>query len=246
MKKIKTYFTNLPKGVKTIVGINILVYFIFVLVYLLSGVELQNYFGAYPTYSENFHLYQIFTSMFVHSISPNHIITNLIFILIFTPNVEKKIGTKNLYLSLVFIGVFTYSFVNVTFYRNKHHLENQIKKIGINVEEIETENGLVSEKYLMDIDPKNYNVVKNYNYVISKTYGASGFLFGMILLYILFNLKNIRKVIPLLLGGYFLYITIDDFINSSTIYNGSTFAHFGGIVGGLVFYIYFKIKKDIN
>jgi membrane associated rhomboid family serine protease len=245
MKKIKTYFTSLPKGVKTIVGINILVYFIFVLVYFLSGVELHNYFGAYPTYSENFHLYQIFTSMFVHTIEPSHIISNLIFILIFTPSVEKKIGTKNLYISLVFIGIFAYLFVNNAFYNNKNYFENQIKKIGINVEEIETKNGLVSEKYLINVDVKKYNVVKDYNYVISKTYGASGFLFGMILLYLLFNLKNIRKAIPLLLGGYFLYITIDDFINSSTIYNGSTFAHFGGVVGGLVFYIYFKTKKDI-
>ena len=48
MRKIKTYISNLPIGVKWIVGINLLVYLMSIIVGIFFNIRLQDYLGAYP------------------------------------------------------------------------------------------------------------------------------------------------------------------------------------------------------
>ena len=96
MKTIKTYLTNLPKGVKWIFSVNISIYLLCLITLYGFNYKLQNYLGFYPTYSENFNPLQLITDMFTHSTDVNHIFFNMLFFLIFAPFVENKIGEGSL------------------------------------------------------------------------------------------------------------------------------------------------------
>lgn len=245
MKTIKKYLMGLPRGTKIIVGLNILVYVLFTLLFFLTGIELHRFFAVYPTYSENFHFYQIITCMFVHSIEPTHVIMNLIFVFTLVPNIEKRIGLKNLVISFIIIGITAFISVNFSYHNNKQTIEKQINDIGIDVSDIKlnNSNSQVSQDYLITFEQKRFDTIEQYNHIISKSYGVSGFLFGIILLYVMFNIFNLRKILVVILCLYMMITTFTGVVNPPTILNGSHFAHFGGLVGGLMVYIYLKIKK---
>ncbi len=246
MKKIKTYLSNLPKVTKWIIGLNFLIYLIFLMTKVFTGVNLQDYFAAYPTYSENFNPITIFTSMFVHAMFPSHVLTNMVLMLVFAPFVENKIGSKNFLFTYLFIGFFGYLSVNYSYYVNQYNITNSIQNVGLNIEDIKIDNGVVSEDYLSSLNKNQSNVVSNYNYVISKTYGASAALYGMFILYLLFNIFNIKKVIFTLIALYFIGYTVFVVFNNQPILNGGEFAHFGGILGGIISFLTYKTKKGIS
>jgi len=245
MKKIKTYFANLPKGVKWIVGINIFVYLLFLITNNLIGVKLHNYFGVYPTYSENFNPLQIVSSMFVHKLDFSHLFGNMIVFLIFAPVIEKKFGTKFFIFSYFICGVFAYTFVNYSYLKNKPVIEQSIVKVGIKVENIKITNYSVNDFYLSNLSEGQRIKVSDYQYVISKSYGASGAIGGMILIYLLLNIKNLKKILYIILGSYIVYFTMDGITQNGTLLNGTHYAHAGGMFGGLIIYLLYKTKKGI-
>jgi membrane associated rhomboid family serine protease len=245
MRTIKTYFTNLPVGVKWIVGLNVSIYIITLIVSLIFGVSLQDYLGAYPTYSENFNVITIFTSMFVHSMDFTHVLSNMILMLVFAPFVENKLGSKNFIFSYLFIGVMGYVAINHSYHVNKLNITESIENSGLDVTKIKIINGKVCDECLTSPNGDQPNITNDYNYVISKTYGASSSLFGIIVLYVLFNLLIVKKVLYNVLGIYCILTTSLEVFSDQHILNGSQYAHFGGIVGGVVIFIIYKIKKGI-
>jgi membrane associated rhomboid family serine protease len=116
----------------------------------------------------------------------------------------------------------------------------------LNIEDIKIDNGVVSEDYLSSLNKNQSSVVSNYNYVISRTYGASAALYGMFILYLLFNIFNIKKVIFTLIALYFIGYTVFVVFNNQPILNGGEFAHFGGILGGIISFLTYKTKKGIS
>jgi membrane associated rhomboid family serine protease len=243
MKTIKSYIANLPKGVKWIVGINIFVYLLFLITNNLIGVKLHNYFGVYPTYSDNFNPIQIVSSMFVHKLDISHLFGNMLVFLIFAPFIEKKFGTKFFIFTYLICGVFAYTFINYSYLKNKPTIEQSIIKVGVNVEDIKITNHSIDENYLSKLNRVQRNKVLDYQYVISKSYGASGAIGGMILIYMLFNIKNLKKILYILLGSYIVYLTMDGINQNNTLLNGSHYAHAGGMFGGLIIYLFYKTKK---
>jgi len=248
MKKIKTYLANLvkiPVGVKWIFVINVFVYVLCLVVFDVSNVRLQNYLGMYPTYSDNFNPLQLITNMFTHSMGLSHLFFNMLFFLIFAPFVENKFGTK-LFIVIYFIcGFLGNVFVTYNYYESKPIIEKSINSVGINIKDIKVSNFLVDESYLSTLSPNQSEVVKDYNNIISKTYGASSALFGIILIYLLFNITNIKKILYNILAIHLIYVVVNGFIYNSVITSGSDYSHVGGLFGGLLIYILFKTKKDI-
>lgn len=243
MKTIKSYIVNLPKGVKWIVGINIFVYLLFLITNNLIGVKLHNYFGVYPTYSDNFNPLQIVSSMFVHKLDISHLFGNMLVFLIFSPFIEKKFGTKFFIFTYLICGVFAYTFVNYSYLKNKPIIEQSIVKVGVKVENIKITNYSVDESYLSRLKQDQRKKVLDYQYVISKSYGSSGAIGGMILIYILFNIKNLNKILYVLLGSYIVYLTMDGINQNNTLLNVTHYAHAGGMFGGLIIYLFYKTKK---
>jgi len=246
MKTIKTYISNLPIGVKWIVGINVVIYLTFLIVNNMFGVRLHNYFGAYPTYSDNFNPLQILSSMFVHKLSISHILVNMLVFLIFAPFIEKKFGTKYFIFIYLICGVFAYIAINYSFIKNKTVIEKSILNVGIDVNNIKITNYHVDDNYLSKLKLHQQIKVSDYQYVISKTYGASGAIGGMILIYMLFNIRNIKKIMYIILGSYIIYVTMCAITKESTLLSGSDYAHAGGMLGGLIISLLYVTKKGIN
>jgi membrane associated rhomboid family serine protease len=169
----------------------------------------------------------------------------MVLMLVFAPFVENKIGSKNFLFTYLFVGFFGYLSVNYSYYVNQNNITNSIQNVGLDIEDIKIDNGVVSDDYLLSLNEKQSNVVSNYNYVISKTYGASSALYGMFILYLLFNVFNIKKVIFNLTALYFIGYTLFVVFNHQPILNGGEFAHFGGIVGGVIAFLLYKTKKGI-
>ena len=243
MKTIKTYLTNLPKGVKWVFGVNISIYLLCLITLYGFNYKLQNYLGFYPTYSENFNPLQLITDMFTHSTDINHIFFNMLFFLIFAPFVENKLGTKLFIISYFICGTLGNIFVNYNYHESKVKIEQSIKSASIEVKDIKVTNFLVDESYLDSLNPNQVSVVSDYNYVISKSYGASSSLFGIILIYVLLNFLNIKKVLFNVLCIYLISVVIIGFIFNEIIYSGSDYAHVGGLFGGLLLFVWVKIKK---
>ena len=245
MNKIKNYITRLPKVIKWIVTINVLINIICVLFYAFADIDLITYLAAYPTYSEKFNPLTIFTSIFVHAYGLWHIIPNMVLFLIFAPFVVKKLGTKKFILSYFFIGLISYFFVNYAYHKNKKVIEKSITEIGVNVEDIKIYNGQVDENYVEKFDSNNQEIILNYNYVTSRTYGNSGCVYGIIVIYLFFNILKIRKILYLLIGGFFVLLEILVFNIDSNILDGTAYAHTGGILAGVIVTFLYKLKKGI-
>jgi membrane associated rhomboid family serine protease len=240
METIKKYLFSIPKGVKFIVLINLVVYVLTIFTYYVFDVNLTNYLGAYPTYSEYFNPVGVFTSWFTHSINILHILSNVILFLIFAPSIELKLGAKNMFLIYVLCGLVGYASVNYSYYHNKEKIENSLKVLNIDPLSIEIKDHSVSREYLSTLDEDSIEVVREYNRVISKTYGASSALYGIIAIYLLLNIGNLKKIGFNLLAIYCIGYTTYSLFENTRIFDGSDYAHIGGFMTGLIFLL---IKK---
>lgn len=245
MKKIKTYLTNLPKGVKWIFVINVLVYVLCLITFNITDVKLQNYLGVYPTYSENFNPLQLVTNLFTHLMDFSHIFFNMLCLLIFAPFVELKLGNRFFIITYFVCGFLGNVFINYNYYESKSKIEKSIQCVGVDVKDIKVSNFLVDESYLKSLKENQIDVVRNYNHVISKSYGASSSIFGIVLVYLLFNILNIKKILFNVLSVYLIYLTIYGVLFNDIVSRGSDYTHLGGMFGGVIMIIIYKIKKGI-
>jgi membrane associated rhomboid family serine protease len=243
----KKILTRITKAVKVIIIVNIAISILAYLVSSITRIELQDFLGTYPSYSVHFHYYQLFTFMFVHSSNPIHIISNTLFLLIFAPSVEKKFGFKKVIFSYFICAWFGYLLINFAYYHNKKVIEESILNTGINPKEIKIDNNQkVSEFYLEKLTTPQSNAVRNYNHVTSKTYGASGALFGFVVLYLFMNFRDIKKIPFLVLGLILIYNNVYDSLHYQEYQNGlnaASFAHYGGMLGGVLIFMSWACYK---
>lgn len=78
--------------------------------------------------------------------------------------------------------------------------------------------------------------------------GASGSVFGFITAFIIFNIRQIKKIgvfVLIGIGLYEIYLNIMNFFPLDYDYLGSSVGHIGGMVGGVIFLIYIKTKKEV-
>ena len=251
MKKIKSFIQNrivknLTPAVKYIVLINIGVSLLCFFFELIFGYELQFLISIYPTYSEHFHFYQLFTFLFVHSTNPTHIIFNVLYLLLFAPFFERKLGFRKFIIGYFICAWIGYIFINYSYYSDKEIVEKRISATGINPKTIPLDDRhKVDDVFFATLNEKQKIAVEEYNYVTSKTNGASGALFGFTVFYLFLNILNFKKIIFIALGFHLLYSNLEAFLEPSSLMNGSCLAHFGGMIGGFFFvcYYWFNQKK---
>jgi membrane associated rhomboid family serine protease len=94
---------ELTKGVKNILIINVIC---FALTYLLFSLQvpLVEYFVLYSARSEYFQPFQLVTYMFLHS-SYLHIIFNMIGLIVFGPDIERRFGTTKFIKVYLLMGI---------------------------------------------------------------------------------------------------------------------------------------------
>lgn len=230
MKKIKSYITNLPKGVKIIFLINLIVYLLTIVLDLFS-IDLIKYFSVYSFLDSNFHIYQILTSIFTHSYNFDHILVNSIFILIFAPYVERKIKTKNfvyLYLMSGVISILTAEYFLCEKYIEYSKLINEV---------------VISNSKFKDLEISGIQSNLSYNYLL----GSSGAIFGILIYYFLSNFLNVNKIVyNIILLTLFVMSIIIVFTNFDESSRVSESAHLGGVINGLTYFIIFNFYSKIK
>lgn len=241
MKTIKTYLTNLPIGVKTIVGINLFFYSVSCISLFIFSFDINYLLGFHPTHSGEFKFYQLFTFMFTHTYDPIHIIVNLILLLFFSVSFEHRFGLKNYVLMYVLSSIFCVtSFTTLKNYENKLYKQLLIDN-GVFIE------NLNSDKYDR-LDKNKQSLVNKYDETFQHGIGASGALLGFVAAFIFFNLRNLKKIKIILLfivSSYILYFTLEPLFPYDFNRSGSSVGHIGGFVCGLLYSIYLIIKKEV-
>lgn len=237
------YFKNIPIITKCLIVTCLMIYVISTILYSFFNVKIQNFFGLYPFYSENFNWFQLITSPLIHSTSFNHIFFNMVFFLIFAPFVENKIGSKLFFSLCIISSLIANLFINYSYYINKDLIEGEIKKLGIEISNIKIKDGVVDESSLNNLSEEKKKKVMDYSHVISKTYGSSGILYGVIVIYFLLVFLNYKKTFFILLSLFLIYNEICNFTYYDNLLNFSSYAHVGGMVGGLIIFLLHKIKK---
>ncbi len=239
MKTIKTYITNLPVGVKTIIGINLFFYLVSSISLFIFSFDVNYYLGFHPTHSGEFKFYQLFTFMFTHSYDPTHIIVNLTLLLFFSVSFENKFGFKNYILMYIFSSIFCIASFNFfKNYENKIYKDELIKD-GIFVEKL-TSNTFNS------LDKNTQTLINKYDETFRYGVGASGALLGFVAAFIFYNLKNLKKIKIILLylfSAYIIYFILEPLFLYDFKQSGSSFGHIGGFICGLIYSIYLTIKK---
>jgi membrane associated rhomboid family serine protease len=240
MKKIKSYFVNLPKGVKLIVGINILVYLIGLISLNYFSFDINYYLGIYPTHSDQFRIYQIITCMFTHSYYPIHIILNLIFLLLYSVSFERTFGFKKYILMYLLSGISCGLFYNSSQNSEFEYSTKKLTSMGIDYKKLNEFNIYEYPKETRKII--NRYITSNYSGI-----GASGTVFGFIVSFMFFNLKRIKNIGVLILiglGVYQIYLNVMTFFPLDYDYLGSSIGHIGGLTFGLLSSIYLYDKKN--
>ena len=96
-------FRILPTVVKHLLIINVLVYFA-TLVLHSRGINMESLFALYFFKSDNFHIWQYFTYMFMHA-SPEHLFFNMLALWMFGTAVENYWGSKRFLLFYIVCGL---------------------------------------------------------------------------------------------------------------------------------------------
>lgn len=244
MNRIKTYISNLPKSIKVLLLINIVVYFIFIIIDWVFSYNLNYIFGTYPTCSEKFKVFKIFTHMFSHIINPEHIIGNLIIFLLFAPAVSRVIGDNNTIKLYVISGLI--SFLSFNYIMNNKHNEivDKLTKTGFDVKKIKQDNhGYIEMSTFDNTNEKQKKLLHLYRETNTYLTGSSGSIFAFIIIYSFLFIKRKKSILLNLLGLLLVIDLIDTVMNTYIGILGTMAAHMGGVIGGIVFFIVWRLKN---
>ena len=184
MKKIKSYFVDLPKEVKFLIILNIVINLGFISFNYIFNYDLNYTFGTYPTCSDNFDYYRIFTFMFSHSIDITHLLSNVIIFLLFAPIVSKKIGFKRTFLLYIISGLTSFIFFNHQKNYENDIIKKDMIKIGVDISKIKQyDNGNIDFSKFKNINEEQYRFLINYPHTNSFLSGSSGSVFSFVILF---------------------------------------------------------------
>jgi membrane associated rhomboid family serine protease len=244
MKKIKSYFVDLPNGVKLLITLNLVINLGFISFNYIFNYDLNYIFGAYPTCSDNFDYYRIFTFMFSHSIDITHLLSNVIIFLLFAPIASKEIGFKRTFLLYIISGLTSFIFFN----HQKNYENDMIKKdmikIGVDISKIKQyDNGNIDFSKFKNINEEQYRFLINYPHTNSFLSGSSGSVFSFVILFLLIKTKKRKNIFLIIFGLLLLFNQTLFYFYRDITTSGTTFGHLGGMVGGLTFFIIYLLNK---
>ena len=227
MKIIKTFIIELPRGVKFIILINSAIYFVCVILSVFS-IDLFKALSFHSFVDTNFRLYQLVTSVFVHSFNIDHILVNSIFFLVFAPGIERKIKTRN-FIALYLISGISSVIVAEYFLHQKYIDYNELIKICNR-----------SNSPFKELEISSVTSDLNTNYIL----GSSGAIFGVLMYYFLDNFLILKKIgYVLFLSIFFIMAIITVITNLNPTSKISESAHLGGSISGAIYFFAYKASS---
>ena len=236
----QSFLSSMPPVVKVIFITN-------VALFLLSQVVpfINNNFPIYSFESENFRPYQFITHLFMHG-GIGHIFFNMFALIMFGTVLERYWGSKRffVYYFVTGIGAALLHLLVVNY-----QIHNLMEQMTANDIQYIHENG-----YKLWQSGRNFpGIYGDLNlYLIVKTVGASGAVYGLLLAFAIFfpNIPLYIMFIPIPVKAKYVVIFMAiielslGFAHMASD-NIAHFAHLGGMLFGLIFiFLWRKMNKD--
>jgi membrane associated rhomboid family serine protease len=229
-------FGHLPVVTKNIVIINVLM-FVFKMILLQQGINLDDYFGLHDHLSPNFKPHQFITYIFMHG-DLSHIFFNMLGVYIFGQVLEQIWGPKRylIFYLLTGLGAALVQYVIM-------HYQIMESLTAIN-SELDTNFLLTVRERSYLIDQKD-TLLRN-----AVVVGASGSLMGLlggfgmlfpnryIYIYFLFPIK--AKWLVILYGAFEIFSGIQNDPNDPVAH----FAHIGGLLVGVLLVLLWRKDRQ--
>jgi len=241
---MKNIFNKIPKSIKTLLLVNLFVYLIVVSLDFF-GVNLNFYLGIHNFNSSDFHFYQFITNIFSHDVFFDHILSNMVIMLLFSFGVYRFYGNKGVVLTYLIGGLIS----SLTFSSFMTDLNNDsiqyLKESNLDIKTLPIDNtGEIDRFGMLDInttDKQNW-AMDLYDSSVRSAVGASGSICAIMMVYLLTFIFNYKKVIYNLLIVFFVFVTTVSYYYGYLNTIGSTVAHLGGFIGGIICFIILKIN----
>lgn len=238
-------FNKIPRGIKILLSINLIVFFLFMFLETCLSVNLTTYFSANIISSGYFNPVQIITYMFVHSNSDFlHIISNLALLILFGVILENKIGYKHIIILYITSGVCSFIFFNTI----KEIEKIKFQKICIenNIEISKLSQNKTGEynfnDYYISLNKKQINILNKHGHINGIFLGSSGSVAGIMIVFVLTYMFSFKYVFRVLIGLFFIVISILALTRYNIETSGMIYGHLGGLVMGLLYFIIYRIK----
>lgn len=227
-------FNNITPMVKSIILLNIAMYICTVVI----APQTYNLFALYIFESPKFHIWQVFTHMFMHSDQDIfHLFFNMYGLFLFGPAIEHWMGSNRFLFFYLASGIGAYLLTTGIDYYQYVDIVNQLLAQGLPANELQE-----------TLFPETGMTV-----VSRAMVGASGCLFGVMagFGYLYPNVKFQLIFIPYpiaakwLIGAYVAYETLSVFGVISASSNIGHAAHLGGAIAGFIMVWYWK-RNDMD
>jgi len=129
---------------------------------------------------------------------------------------------------------------------NKHNkIVDKLTKTGFDVQKIKLlgDNGYIDISTYGNINEKQKRLVLMFQSTTSYLSGASGSIFAFIIIYPFLFIKRKKSILLNLLGLLLVIDLIDTVMNTYIRILGTMAAHMGGVIGGIVFFIVWRLKN---
>ncbi|HAA01131.1 MAG TPA: rhomboid family intramembrane serine protease [Flavobacteriales bacterium] len=227
---IEHYFRTMPPVIKNFLIINVLV-FLATSMYVGPDFNLKSFLAVYFVKSDFFQPYQIITHMFTH-VNFMHLFFNMFAMVMFGTILERQLGTKRF-----FILYFSCGLGALALYQSVAFIEYSVYLDQIN----SGTNSIAAPFALLEI-------------LYTPAMGASGAIFGMLMLFMLLYPETEFILFPIpfrIKAKYYLpvLIYIEFYFGLQQLKgnesNVAHFAHLGGALIGLVFYLVWRKKRIV-
>ena len=100
---MKSFLKQIPIVTKVLITISVII-FLLNACFIFFGINLNNYLGLFHYSNDKFHIFQLLTFSFTHSLDPFHLIYNSMYLLLFGSICETLL--KKYFLILIIFSVF--------------------------------------------------------------------------------------------------------------------------------------------
>ena len=233
---------SIPVVTRNLLIINVLA-FLASVVLGMNGVDLNNILGLHFLLAKDFHLYQLFTYMFMHDSSGfstglSHIFFNMFSLWMFGMLLERVMGAKRYLFFYISCGLGAALVQEIVWSLSWQNILASINNVSTDTIKTAIATGDIDGKFLNEF----------YNHLI--TVGASGAVFGILLAFgVMFpNMPMYIMFIPIPIKAKWMVIGYGAiellFGITGTMDNVAHFAHLGGMLFAIII-LYYWYKKGI-
>ena len=242
---IMNIFRNIPPITKNLIIINLIIWLAMQIPSI--GIPLERYCALYYIEGDGFHVWQLFTYMFMHK-EFYHLFFNMFALFMFGGIIEMTLGVRKYLLYYVTCGLGAALIQEGVFALMLQQYRDFFSSAEMH--QMFTEGWKMWQQGYTYSDPTAMKVCQ---IAFTATIGASGAVYGLLLAFGMLYPNQKIFVFPLPVGikakwliiGYFVIELLAGVYNSAAD-NVAHFAHLGGMIFGVLMILYWKKRGELR